>query len=63
MLKFCKLHSFATALVLIATCTGCSWLKPKTVEPTNNFRSDTGGTSGTGFDDRARQIESNLGLR
>ena len=42
---------------------GCSFFSPKVTEPTNNLRSETSGMSSTGVDRRARQIESNLGVR
>ena len=43
--------------------TECSFFSPKATEPTNNLRSETSGMSSTGVDRRARQIESNLGVR
>lgn len=51
-------------LAFICVCfSGCSFFKPKEIKPTNSFRSEASGLKGTGWDSRARQIESNLGVR
>jgi hypothetical protein len=42
---------------------GCRWWKSDAPEPSHQLRSSFGGTPPSGLDSRARQIESNLGVR
>lgn len=42
---------------------GCSLLQKKPLGPSHQLRSEASGSMPAGWDDRARQIESNLGVR
>lgn len=42
---------------------GCSMLQKKPLDPSHQLRSEASGSTPAGWDDRARQIESNLGVR
>ena len=42
---------------------GCSMLQKKPLDPSHQLRSEALGSTPAGWDDRARQIESNLGVR
>lgn len=52
-----------TCLLVCASAGGCYLFRRDESQPSNNFRKETSGMSATGVDDRARQIESNLGVR
>jgi hypothetical protein len=51
-------------LMVICCCAmGCRWWQGDAPEPSHQLRSSFGGTPPSGLDSRARQIESNLGVR
>lgn len=54
---------FAAALLALPAPSGCTWLRREPLAPSNHMRSETTDSIPTGMDDRARQIESNLGVR
>ncbi len=49
--------------LLLLLLPGCSFLQPEGPPPTSGLRPEKSGMVPTGFDDRARQVESNLGVR
>lgn len=53
----------ATALFALPALSGCAGLRREPPAPSHNMRSTTTESIPTGMDDRARQIESNLGVR
>lgn len=70
MMKESKIDLRTRLLVASVACSlvctmagGCYLLKRDDAKPSNNYRRETSGMSATGVDDRARQIESNLGVR
>ena len=53
----------ATVLLVLLTLSGCASLRPEPLPPSNQMRTTTSDSIPTGMDNRARQIESNLGVR
>jgi len=49
--------------VVLGLSAGCSFWKSAPVEPSHQLRSEASGSRPAGWDDRSRQIESNLGVR
>lgn len=49
--------------VVLGLGAGCSFWKSTPVEPSHQLRNEASGSRPAGWDDRSRQIESNLGVR
>ncbi len=62
-IRYSKSFVIGLMLVLGLLASGCQWFRRDQTTPTHQLRSGTSGLSPSGFDDRARQIESNLGVR
>lgn len=52
-----------TACLSILLMGGCASLRKKPIDPSHQLRTEASGSMPGGLDDRARQIESNLGVR
>lgn len=50
-------------LLAVPPLVGCGMLRREPLPPSNSMRSTTSDALPTGMDNRARQIESNLGVR
>lgn len=51
------------SLLAVPSLVGCASLRREPLPPSHNMRTTTSDSLPTGFDNRSRQIESNLGIR